>query len=250
MKAKEFIYRVVKYLSHMLGYDLVIAKKLHGKSDHELIIPYATYAPWKTDKQFRDVYSTIQNYTMVDIYRCYELWNLVAQASKLPGAILEVGVWRGGTGALIAKRAKMFDKNRAIYLCDTFTGLIKSGKHDPVFKDGDFDNASKESVKKLLTTLQLLHVHILEGRFPEDTATLIRSDKISFCHIDVDVYQSAKDIYDWVWPKLAMGGIIVFDDYGFHPCKGITKFVDELRKEKNCAIMHNLNGQAVVIKMR
>ncbi|MEO2017429.1 MAG: TylF/MycF/NovP-related O-methyltransferase, partial [Fuerstiella sp.] len=68
-------------------------------------------------------------------------------------------------------------------------------------------------------------------------------------HIDVDVYQSAKEVSEWVWDRLVPGGIIVYDDYGFQACDGILKFVEEQRHLKDRIVLHNLNGHAVVIKI-
>jgi O-methyltransferase len=92
---------------------------------------------------------------------------------------------------------------------------------------------------------------LLQGVFPDETAFLIPTrEKFCFCHIDVDVYLSAKHIVDWLWDKLVVGGIIVFDDYGFDSCPGITKYVDEeLALSTNTIFVHNLNGHAVIIKI-
>jgi O-methyltransferase len=44
-------------------------------------------------------------------------------------------------------------------------------------------------------------------------------------------------------------GIVVFDDYGFFGCEGVTAFVDrELRGQPRQIVLHNLNGHAVVVK--
>ena len=60
--------------------------------------------------------------TLVDIWRCYELWSLVGELRDVPGAILEVGVWRGGTGALMATRAGALGIDEPVFLCDTWAG--------------------------------------------------------------------------------------------------------------------------------
>ena len=44
---------------------------------------------------------------------------------------------------------------------------------------------------------------------------------IRYCHIDVDVYQSARDVLEWVWGRLCIGAIVVYDDYGFDGCHGV-----------------------------
>jgi O-methyltransferase len=93
-------------------------------------------------------------------------------------------------------------------------------------------------------------VTILEGIFPDQTAQLIEEERFRFCHIDVDVYDSAKGIVEWVWDKMVVGGIIVYDDYGFEACDGITKYVEEQIACPDRLVMHNLNGHALIVKMK
>jgi O-methyltransferase len=73
---------------------------------HHRVLPFATVAPWLNDVNFLNIYEKIKNHTLVDIYRCYELWILAKQSSKIDGVILEVGDWRGGTGAIIAEATR------------------------------------------------------------------------------------------------------------------------------------------------
>ena len=49
---------------------------------------------------------------------------------------------------------------------------------------------------------------------------------------------------------MVVGGIIVYNDYGFLGCDGITKFVEEQMSCADRLVMHNLNGHAVVIKTK
>src|SRR5947209_11446539 len=84
------------------GYELIKLPR-RGKRvsyPYEEIKPVATYAPWNADEDFTSTYEVIKDYTLVDEYRCWELWMLVEQSAKLSeGSLIEVGVWRGGTGA-------------------------------------------------------------------------------------------------------------------------------------------------------
>jgi O-methyltransferase len=71
--------------------------------NQELIFPRNTYNPWFDDKEFMDIYSSqVRLNTLVDIYRCYELWDIAKRLKDTKGSILEVGVWKGGTGCLLA----------------------------------------------------------------------------------------------------------------------------------------------------
>jgi O-methyltransferase len=49
---------------------------------------------------------------------------------------------------------------------------------------------------------------------------------------------------------MVIGGIIVFDDYGFSGCGGITKYVNEERNKNDRLIIHNLNGHGIIIKIK
>ena len=218
---------------------------------YEDLFPFATYSPWNVDQEFIDAFDRMQNHTLVDKYRCYELWQLTEQAAKLPeGAILEVGVWRGGTGALIARKALNCGIEDTVFLCDTFSGVVKASENDQTYGGGEHSDTSAETVHELAREMQLSNVQILQGIFPEDTGHHVADRKFRLCHIDVDVYQSAKEVNQWVWDRLLPGGIVVYDDYGFQACDGVLKCVEEQRNMEDRVVLHNLNGHAVVIKVR
>jgi O-methyltransferase len=225
-------------------YTLKPPEELYG-----YVIPKATFSPWNKDEEFQKVFQAICSNTLVDIYRCYELWSLVEQVRKLQGSLIEIGVWKGGTSALIAKRAVSVGITEPVYLCDTFMGVVKASDKDSKYRGGEHADASRNEVETLLNALGLSNVVILEGVFPDDTAKSIDGETFRFCHIDVDVYQSAKDILDWIWDKIAIGGIVVYDDYGFEGCDGITRLVEEQRHCPDRLIIHNLNGHAIVVKI-
>jgi O-methyltransferase len=93
----KFVYVILKKVLSKFGYEIDAWKRSIGDNTYEQIVSGATYAPCLTDSAFISVYENIKNNTMVDKYRSYELWQLVKESSKLDGAIIEVGVWRGGT---------------------------------------------------------------------------------------------------------------------------------------------------------
>ncbi len=245
MKIKSYLKKVLK----KFGLEIFRISK-NADDKYNKIFPLATYSPWNIDFEFKNIYNNIKNYTLVDKYRCYELWKLIEQSSKLKeGVIIEIGVWRGGTGALIAKQAINRNIKDTVYLCDTFSGVVKASIEDSYYKGGEHSDTSENIVKNLIHSLNLHNVKILLGIFPEQTSKLITEKKIRFCHIDVDVYQSAKDINNWIWEKLVHGGIVVYDDYGFYGCNGVSKYVEEQMDKNDRIIIHNLNGHAIVIKL-
>jgi O-methyltransferase len=216
---------------------------------HSVVRPQATYSPWLADDEFLKAYRVISSgsipHTFVDQYRCYELWNFVARLP--PGDILEIGVWRGGTGCLMARKLQIEAPDRFVFLCDTFTGVVGTTDNDPSYSDGEHADASEQIVLDLAAEMKLTNVRILRGIFPRDTGDQIADRPFGLIHIDVDVYKSAKECFEWAFPRLSVGGAVVFDDYGFERCGGVTKMVNELRGDR-MAMVHNLNGHALIIK--
>jgi O-methyltransferase len=210
--------------------------------------PISTYAPWQVDQDFQTVYRQTKANTLVDVWRSYELWSLLGEVSDLSGAVLEVGVWRGGSGALMAARMAGLGLSDRVYLCDTWEGVVKTGPEDIYYHDGEHADTSKAIVEALIDRLGLTNVTLLQGIFPEDTASQVTAETLRLVHVDVDVYQSAKDVFEWAWPRLASGGIAVFDDYGFPACPGVTRFVDDQRQRSDRLVLHNLNGHGIVVK--
>jgi O-methyltransferase len=181
--------------------------------------------------------------TLVDIYRCFELNSFMEQFKDTQGDIIEVGVWRGGTGRILING---LSNGQTLFLCDTFEGVVKAGIYDNIYQGGEHADTSENHIKELLSNQG--GWKILKGIFPDDTASEISDRIFKFCHIDVDVYQSALDIFNWVFPRLIRGGVVVFDDYGFASCEGITKLVNELRLRSDLIMTYNLNGHAIVYK--
>jgi O-methyltransferase len=240
--------RTVRRLFKEFGYDLRrIAPPVPvvpaGPPDYDEIRPLARYSPWRADGEFRRIFNLIRSSTLVDEYRCYELWQLAKQMDRLPGAFIEVGVWKGGTGCLLASAA-----SKPVFLCDTFHGVVKAGPRDTYYKGGEHSDATEEEVRSLASQLGVLHrIKVIRGVFPEDTGSSV-NESLSLCHIDVDVYASARDVFNKIWPLMVRGGVVVFDDYGFQCCEGVTVFVNEIPSGDHL-LVHNLNGHAILVKI-
>lgn len=221
----------------------------HGgrRYDYEMIaVP--RYAPWLGDEPFQELARQIAGHTLVDRFRCWELYQLVREIRDVPGDIVEVGVWRGGTGAILAAAAARWKPESRVYLCDTFAGVVKATAHDSVYTGGEHADTSLDLVQGLVRRLGLRNVELLQGIFPDETGARVRSGTIALAHVDVDVYQSALDVVSWVSERMPPGGILVFDDYGFRGCDGVTRLVHELRETGDWLYVYNLNGHAILTR--
>ncbi len=244
---------------HLLSIMKSFAKTLRGvryqssveNISHSAIVSNSTYSPWLDDREFDRIWRQVSENSLVDIYRMHQLWSLTGQVCgdrNLNGDILEVGSWRGGSGCLIASRCATGNPGLRVFLADTFCGVAKAGVNDTLYRGGEHRDTTPELVMKLVNGLELSNVEVLQGLFPEETAHLLAKREFRFCHIDVDAYQSARDVFEWVWPRLCNGGVVVFDDYGFWGCEGITKLVNENSTANDRLFIHNLSGQAIIVK--
>lgn len=215
---------------------------------YQLVLPFATYAPWLKDKEFMMLYRELEQDCLVDLYQCWELWTLAQQKAGSEGEFLEVGVWRGGSSVILGRAILAAGFETGLCCCDSFSGLVKTTQHDPYNHDGELGDGCAETVRRKLEDFGISNFELLVGVFPDETGPQLGNRTFSLCHIDVDTRQSALDVFDWVWPQLVPGGVVVFQDYGFHRTPGISNLVDGLRGREGLTVVHNLNGNALVFK--
>jgi O-methyltransferase len=72
--------------------------------------------------------------------------------------------------------------------------------------------------------------------------------RFAFSHVDVDIHKSVLDCCRFLYPRTAMGGVIVFDDYGFPSCPGARQAVDEFFADKPEYPLVLRSGQAIVFR--
>jgi O-methyltransferase len=200
--------------------------------------------PWNEDGVFLDIMAKIRDFTIVDPVRCYMIYQLGKQASNIEGDIAEVGVYKGGTAKLLACIFR--ETWKEIYLFDTFQGMPLTDPEKDLHQEGDFNDTSLEQVASYLSEFK--NVHLYKGIFPE-TADAIRAKSFSIVHLDVDIYSSVYSSTEFFYPRMAKGGILIFDDYGFKSCPGAKQAVDVFFKTRPEVPWYLPTGQAIVIKI-
>ena len=199
---------------------------------------------WDEDVEFQNIMKMVAGHTIVDVVRCYILYQMGLQAAMREGDVAEIGVYKGGTAMLLSNTFKGTSKK--IHLFDTFTGMPPADPQKDLHKEGDFNDTSFNGVKAYLSDYSNVMLH--PGLFP-NTAASIKESYFSMVHIDVDIYKSVMDCIKFFYPRLAKGGIMIFDDYGYISCPGAKLAVDEFfvnKKEKPCYLP---TGQCLVIKL-
>jgi rfaE bifunctional protein nucleotidyltransferase chain/domain len=141
----------------------------------------------------------------------------------LPGDMADVGAYRGGFSLIMRRLAP--DKH--LHLFDTWSG---NPFDDPLchHKKGEWA-ADLAECKMNVGENDKTHYH--QGVFPWESVGEENDDigdLFCFVAIDPDTYQTVKDAIDFFWPRLMNGGKLFFDDYGWEPCAGVKKAVDEV----------------------
>jgi len=210
------------------------------------------YPPDFRDQEV-DIIREVRPWTMTSAERVYALIQAVryVSANAIAGAIVECGVWKGGSMAAIARTLlEVRDLNRELYLFDTFEGMSEptaedsdySGKQacevlrkDPGYRCAD---APLEGVKNVLweTGYPKERMHFVRGKV-EETIPEHAPDTISLLRLDTDWYESTKHELVHLFPRVSRHGVIIIDDYGHW--RGSRQACDEYFTQNRVPILLN-----------
>ena len=160
-----------------------------------------------------------------------ELLNEIKEVKNIEGNIIECGSARCGTTAIMGNFLIKNKINKQIYACDSFEGFfneeIKNEKKRglTLVKESAFTYTSYDYVIKKIKKLKLSNKIIIVKGFFNETLSNIDS-KFSLALIDADLEQSVTDSAELVWPKLSVGGVMLFDEYKSDEYKGAKLAID------------------------
>ena len=195
------------------------------------------------DAEFDDYYQSVKDVTDMGIERLWVIYLMAKQSRHVAGSFFECGVFRGGSAALIAKTA---NGRKALHLFDTFAGMPECDAARDDHIAGDFSDVSLEQVKRFVGREQSVMFH--QGVIP-DTFAGMEDERIAFAHVDVDIYRSMKDCCEFIYPRMTVGGVIVFDDYGQFTCRGARDAIDEYFDGRHSVPLPLITKQAIVFKI-
>lgn len=148
------------------------------------------------------------------------------KVAHLSGDVADLGSYRGGIALVLRRLAP----DRHLHLFDTWCGIPYS---DPLchHKQGEWA-ASLEDCKTLVGNND--KTWYWQGVFPTSAEGIPPSYTFSFVYVDMDTYQATRDALEFFWPRMVQGGVMFLDDYGWEPCAGVKKAVDEYFPPEEC----------------
>ena len=173
----------------------------------------------------------------------YEIYKKIL---KVPGDILELGVFRGCSLIRFATYRDFLRKNfeRKIYGFDDFGKFTQpKRKKDKIFikiwerdlhkNSTSVSGISIEELKLIVKKKKFKNVKLIKGNIIKTLPKFLerkKNLKISFLHLDMDVYKPTLFALEKLYSKVQKGGIILLDDYG--GADGVTKAVNKFKKIK------------------
>ena len=239
----------LKQLLNYLGYKVTRLPAHNPEYSHlpDAAFYWPLFSPWRGYGEFAEFYATAKPRTVVSDDRCWVLYCLAVQAIAVSGDFCECGVYKGGTAAMLAEiiDKKSSYNTKRLHLFDTFQGMPETDSSRDLHQQGDFADTSLESVKAYVGHESLVDYH--RGFIPKSFEGL-ENITIAFAHIDVDIYKAHLDCCSFIYPRLTVGGFMIFDDYGSPTCPGARQAVDEFFQDAGPVPLALPTGQAIVFK--
>lgn len=139
-------------------------------------------------------------------------------AKNIPGDLIETGVWRGGATIFMRAALKAYRiTDRTVWVADSFEGLPPTEYEKDLnlrLDKVDCLAVSLEDVQSNFSKYGLLdeQVRFLKGWF-KDTLPIAPIEQLAILRLDGDWYESTMDALTYLYPKLAIGGYVIIDDY-------------------------------------
>lgn len=164
-------------------------------------------------------------------------YEIFKKTLKIPGVIIECGVFKGNSlTRFIIFRDLFLGIKKKVYGFDVFGKFpYQKNKYDNQFafnhdrKIGVGINYS--TIKKNFKNKKFKNFSLVKGpveKTLKDFTFRNKNLKISFLHLDLDVYQPTYAALELLFQRVSKGGVILIDDYG--KVQGATKATNDYLK--------------------
>ena len=156
---------------------------------------------------------------------------------KIPGAVVECGVWRGGSSMAAALTLLAANDVRELFLFDTYTGMTAPTARDRVHSGESAEAVLGRSERyRCIADEADVAANLTSTGYPRDQFHLVKGDvlgtipgaapsSIALLRLDTDFYESTRHELAHLYPRLSSGGVLIIDDYGHW--QGARQAVDE-----------------------
>jgi O-methyltransferase len=205
------------------------------------------------DPEARATMKAVRDFTMTSHWQIFALIVAVRYVvdQRVPGDIVECGVWRGGSMQAIARTLLDRDAaDRDLHLFDTFEGMPPPTEEDrrvagPPAREL-LDTRPKTSTIWGIAALDDVRAGMSATGYPagrihyhaglvEDTLPARAPASIALLRLDTDWYASTRHELVHLYDRVSPGGVIIIDDYDYW--EGSRKAVDEFVAERGLRLL-------------
>ena len=243
IKARKRLAYLTSFLFKLFQINL---RYKENRKDYGIEIFEYFYLPWNTEEEFNLNYDLISHYTLNPKSRLYTLYDMSKRYLKPDTSFIEVGCWKGGVTGLVILSNK--NKNIDYYACDTFSGVVNTSDKDSFFKGKEYDDTNTNNINEIEDIVGE-KIQTVQGIFPNSMKEVKLDKPVSFAHIDVDTYVSAKESLEFISANTIQGALVILDDFGGWFTDGVTKLGNELKSDKRYFVVPNHLGQLLIYKI-
>ena len=204
---------------------------------------------------YHGLFRKFQRHTMVPKHLFIANLEIMNSFKKVPGCVVECGVWRGGA---IAASGFILGASRHYFLFDSFEGL-------PIAKEIDGESARRwqddpsgpcyhnnctasiEDATKAMEIAGIGKYEIVPGWFEETLPGFRTPEPIAVLRLDADWYDSTKTCLSHLFDQVLPGGVVLIDDY--YTWDGCSRAVhDFLSARSSTERIHSHSGVCYIIK--
>lgn len=199
-----------------------------------------------TFEMFRAFPVFTPRYTLARFLAHYELFK---QIVDVPGAIVDIGVYRGASTFTWAKLCEIFcptDVRKRVYGFDTFAGFPSLAPEDGGIDPGqdvrvggyaagatieDELLAARAAMNHDRHLAHLERVEFVKGDLARTAPRFVAEHgqglRIALLNLDADLYEPTRVALEQFVPLMSRGGIIVLDEYAVTTFPGESQAVDD-----------------------
>ena len=221
------------------------------------------------DPKVLEIFAKVKPFTMTSPERIIALCEAVRYVDKhqIAGAFVECGVWRGGSSLAAALMfAALGDVTRESHLFDTFEGMSAPTEFDRRSRDAApaaalLETSGRDEKIWCVSSLEEVRANLAGAGCPmdrthlvagcvEDTIPAAAPAEIAILRLDTDWYESTRHELRHLYPRLAVGGVLIIDDYG--AWEGARRAVDEFIEAEGAPLLLNRIDETgrIAVKVR
>jgi O-methyltransferase len=249
-KTRQFVYKVVNRSLSPLGLEL---RRAEAKRTATRWVPWVGgRTVLRHDPEYEKAYDLAQRVvptrhvlsTDSKAARAYMLSQLLGTLAPIGHDVVECGVGYGYTAYILSHYLKKFGFQGGFHLLDTFEGCPEplEGTDNPEKIQRGMYRGSLDSIREHLAEFPFVRLH--PGLIP-GTLKQLPAGKISFLHLDMNLYEPTHDALEFFLPRMAAPSVIVLDDYGFPGCPGVKEAADRFAADHGLHLVYMPTGQAV-----